>query len=67
MKKVLCILAAVAMIAAVSTSCKKNCTCDMYENGKVVSTTTYEAKNGACANMSTVMTTPDGKVGMECK
>lgn len=55
------------MVAAVSTSCKKTCTCDMYENGKVVSTTTYDAQNGKCANMSTVMTTPDGKVGMECK
>ncbi len=67
MKKVLCVLAAIAMVAAVSTSCKKTCNCDIYENGKVVSTTTYDAQNGKCASMSTVMTTPDGKVGMECK
>lgn len=65
MKKVLCILAAVAMVAAFSTSCKKTCNCDIYENGKVVSTTTYE--NSKCASLSTVMDTPDGKVGMECK
>ena len=39
MKKVLCILAAVAMIAAVSTSCNKKCTCKA--NGVSV---TYDLK-----------------------
>jgi len=27
MKKVLCVLAAVALVAVISTSCKKDCTC----------------------------------------
>ncbi|MCQ2271898.1 MAG: hypothetical protein MJZ72_03815 [Bacteroidales bacterium] len=34
MKKVLCVLAAIAMVAAVTTSCNKKCTCKTYVDGK---------------------------------
>ncbi len=67
MKKALCILAAVAMVAAFTTSCNKKCTCKEYVDGAEVATTTMEGKNIKCANLSTVMETPDGKVGLECK
>lgn len=37
MKKVLCVIAAIAMVAAVSTSCNKKCTCTV--KGSTASTT----------------------------
>lgn len=68
MKKVLCVLAAVAMIAAVSTSCKKGCTCKEYSDGKVVATQTYDnISKENCKALSIVVTTSDGKTGVECK
>lgn len=68
MKKALCILAAVAMVAVFSTSCNKGCTCKEYENGKVVSTQTYDKLNKEqCKALSIVVTTSDGKTGVECK
>lgn len=38
MKKVLCIVAACLLIAAVSTSCNKKCTCKTYAAGVLIST-----------------------------
>lgn len=68
MKKVLCVLAAVAMVAVFSTSCKKGCTCKEYENGKVVATETFsELNKDQCKALSLVVTTEEGKNGLECK
>lgn len=38
MKKLLCVIAACLMIAAVSTSCNKNCTCKTYVNDSLTAT-----------------------------
>ena len=69
MKKALCILAAVALVAVFSTSCNKKCTCKTYEAGKVVATTTMENpnKNVKCAAYTYTETDEDGKWGTECK
>jgi hypothetical protein len=68
MKKVLCILAAVAMVAVFSTSCKKGCTCKTYSNGDVVATATYEnISKDQCKALTVVATGSEGKTGVECK
>lgn len=69
MKKVFCVLAAVAMVAVFATSCKKNCTCETYVNGKVVSTTTTENpdKNQKCSDYTTAITIGDITEGVVCK
>jgi len=38
MKKILCIIAACFLVAAVSTSCNKKCTCKTYAAGVVIAT-----------------------------
>lgn len=45
MKKLLTILAAVGMLAAVSTSCKKPCECVIKFNGAVVLSGTVDVDN----------------------
>lgn len=69
MKKVLCILAAVALVAVFSTSCNKKCTCKEYEAGEVVATVTEKNpnKNIKCKDYTDIMTDEDGKWGVECK
>jgi hypothetical protein len=66
MKKVLCILAAVAMVAVFGTSCKKQCTCENYVNGVKVGTTTVETTK-SCASVSTMVETNGVKAGLSCK
>ena len=39
MKKLFCVIAACLMVAAVTTSCNKKCTCKTYAAGVVVTTT----------------------------
>lgn len=69
MKKVLCVIAAVAMVAVFATSCKKDCTCKTYMNGKETASITIhadqlEAQGIKCADMSSAEL--DG-VGVTCK
>ncbi|MDR1112832.1 MAG: hypothetical protein LBL18_03625 [Bacteroidales bacterium] len=53
MKKALCVLAVIAMVAVVSTSCNKDCTCKGTLNGEDWSHTyTKDQLNGvACSTM----------------
>ncbi len=69
MKKVFCICAAALLIAALSTSCNKNCKCTTYFNGKAQSTTEIENPNpdGHCSDMNTVVVINGKKNGIECK
>ncbi len=69
MKKALCILGAVAIVAFFSTSCNKKCTCKYYEDGEVVSTETFDNpdKNVKCKAYSYTVNDEDGKQGVECK
>lgn len=63
MKKVLCVLAAIAIVAVFSTSCNKKCTCKVngitatYDLKKIKDMTGIEIKN--CAELS--------YEGWECK
>lgn len=72
MKKVLVILAAAAMMFAM-TSCDKTCTCKTYVAGNVVATVedvTLDKDNEnikKCSDMNTVVTVNDMKNGIECK
>lgn len=58
MKKVLGIIAVVALSVLVFTSCGKKCTCTRYEDGKKVTVETYDNggtrffSNNICKNMS---------------
>lgn len=68
MKKALCILAAVALVAGFS-SCNKKCTCKTYDEGEVIATTTVKNpdKNKKCAAYTDIETDESGKSGIECK
>lgn len=60
MKKVLCVLAAIAMVAAITTSCEKKCTCKTYLGGKEIASMTINmdeinkeaGTNIKCADMN---------------
>ena len=66
MKKVLCIVAAGLMIAALSTSCNKKCECKTYAAGIVVNTNTIEVEKGKkCADYTTI--DDNHTIGVECK
>ena len=67
MKKVLCILAAGLMIAALSTSCNKKCECKTYAAGVVVTTSEIELDKGEKCADYTALVTEDPKSGIECK
>ncbi len=69
MKKALCVLAAVAMVAVFATSCNKTCTCETYLNGKVVSSTTMENpdKKQKCSDYTTAITVGNVTEGVVCK
>ncbi|MCQ2286595.1 MAG: hypothetical protein MJZ76_06950 [Bacteroidales bacterium] len=69
MKKVLCVLATVALVAVFATSCNKNCTCETYVNGKVVATTTSENpdKNKKCSDYTNAVTLENVTNGVVCK
>ena len=69
MKKVLCVLAAVAMVAVFSTSCNKKCTCKTYEAGQVIATVTVDNPNTnvKCSTYSATADYGQGKEGVECK
>lgn len=67
MKKVLCIVAATLMIAAVSTSCNKKCECKTYAAGVVISTNTMELDKGKKCSDYTGLISEDPKTGVECK
>lgn len=69
MKKVLCVLAAVAMVAALSTSCNKKCTCTSYYEGEEVTTVTSDNPDThyKCSEYTDYVTV-DGKItGVKCK
>ena len=66
MKKVLCIVAAGLMIAALSTSCNKKCECKTYVAGVVTTTNTIEVEKGKkCADYTTI--DENHTIGVECK
>lgn len=70
MKKVLCIVAAGLMIAALSTSCDKKCACKTYLNGEVQNEWEAEIDDESdtkCSDMNTVVTVAGKKNGIECK
>lgn len=69
MKKVFCVLAAVALVAVFATSCSKKCTCETYEDGKVIATTTMENpdKNKKCSDYTTAITFENVTTGVVCK
>jgi hypothetical protein len=70
MKKMMCVLAAVAMVAAVSTSCNKKCTCTTYAAGVVVKTQddVELGDKKKCTDLNTFVDMPGvGKTGLECK
>lgn len=71
MKKALVLFAAVAFLAAATTSCNKHCTCKTYLNGVVTSTTEdVELDKDSykkCSEMNTLTTVADKKNGLECK
>lgn len=67
MKKVLCIVAAGLMIAALSTSCNKKCECKTYAAGVVANTSTIELDKGQKCSDYTNLITEDPKTGIECK
>ncbi len=54
MKKVLTVMAVVAMIACLG-SCKKKCNCTTTMNGEVIQTVTMEATNCSKLNVSQTM------------
>ncbi len=70
MKKIACIAAACLMVAGLSTSCNKVCTCKTYVLG-VVATTTENVELDKdsykkCSDMNTVVLIGDKKNGIEC-
>ena len=69
MKKVMYVLAAVALVAAVSTSCKKTCICTTYEANTVVKKEEVELDGKKkCADLNTVINVANvGRHGVECK
>ena len=69
MKKVLCVLAAVAMVAFFSTSCNKKCTCKTYRDGKVVDTVTDDNPDThyKCSEYTTLVTVNGKKNGLKCQ
>lgn len=69
MKKVFCIITACLMIAAISTSCNKTCTCTNYSEGVAESSTEVDMGSAVtkCSQMSTGMEI-DGKYnGLKCE
>ncbi len=70
MKKIVCIAAACLLVAGLSTSCNKNCTCKTYAAGVVVTTTeNVELDRDSykkCSDMNTVTMILDKKTGIEC-
>ncbi|MDR1345112.1 MAG: hypothetical protein LBK03_00215 [Bacteroidales bacterium] len=67
MKKALCVLAVIAMVAMVSTSCKKNCECTTETDGKVIGTVTSEIKNGKCSDLESEITIGSSTTKTTCK
>jgi len=70
MKKVLLALAAVAMVACLS-SCKKTCTCTSYVGGSVVSTTEVNLSDyndvKKCSDLPLNNYSTAIETGVECK
>ena len=56
MKKLMCVLAAVALVAVVSTSCKKTCECTTKAGGVVIATASSEIKKGKCSDLDSKTT-----------
>ena len=65
-KKTFIICASVLLMALIMSSCSRECECVLYENGVVIGTSTETAWGQKCDEYSSVMDTPDGKIGMEC-
>lgn len=59
-------IAAIALVAVMFTSCKKEYTCECSVNGAVVSTTTFKAKKSD-AESSCNATATMGTTTMSCK
>ena len=71
MKKVLAIVACIALVGMFA-SCKKECTCKTYQNGKVTATQTYTLDKDSdkkCSDYagSIIVDNGKGKTGIECK
>lgn len=72
MKKVLSIVAVVACVAALFSSCDKKCTCKTYLDGKVTTEVNYTISKDSdkkCSDYATTAIVEDanGKTGVECK
>lgn len=68
MKKMICIVAACLMIAAVSTSCNKKCTCKTYAAGVVMTTTEVELDHDTynkCSDLNTYIESVS--TGIKCQ
>ena len=67
MKKVFLTLAAIAVVACLS-SCKKTCNCTTYAAGEVVQTSEVNPpSSGKCSDMNTVVEILGSKTGLECR
>ena len=67
MKKRIFILCVVAIfLAIVSISCSNKCKCVTYEFDVVTGTSIDTVWGQNCEEYSSVLETPDGKLGMEC-
>lgn len=68
MKKVFLSLAAIALVACLS-SCKKTCNCTTYSGGQTVQTQEVDMpSSGKCADMTNMQDISGiGKTGIECK
>jgi hypothetical protein len=70
MKKTFCLLAAFCLVAALSTSCVKNCTCKAWTVG--VAGDEYEIELDkdyykTCSDMNTYEEVEGVKTGIECR
>jgi hypothetical protein len=67
MKKVMCVLAVVAMVAVISTSCSKDCTCKTSIDGGLETTSTATIKNGKCSDLNSEVTVAGITTKMVCE
>jgi len=67
MKKVILTIAAIIVVACLS-SCKKSCNCKTYSGGAVMQTREVDMPaSGKCADMNNIRDIPGiGKTGIEC-
>lgn len=65
-KKLLSLCAGSLLLALLVSSCSKECECVMYEDGVAIGTSIETVWGQTCAEYSSVLDTPSGKMGLEC-